>query len=163
MYNKTKLFPKDKSHNLIIINKDGIKEEENKKKRKSDTIKFGSIITLKGENFALRMNLLNAKDINREKILKTVTSMKKQLIGSESESTIKDNDYKKHRKINFLYLNNIINHNKNNSSINKDISEGSIKESNKPNICKTNNEVDKYTEYEGQKNLLINGLKSSLN
>ena len=162
MYNKTKLFTNDKSHNLIIINKEGMDEEENKKKRKSNTIKFGTIITLKGEDFALKMNLLNTKDINREKILKTVTSMKKQLIDSDSESTIKDNDYTKNRR-NFLYLNNIINHNKNTSNIKRDISEGSVKESNKPNICKTNNEIDKYTDYEGQNKLLINGLKSSLN
>ena len=163
MYSKERLFTNDKSPNIIIINKDGMNEEEdNRKKRKSNAKKFGTIITLKGEEFTLKMNLLNTNDINREKILKTVTNMKKHLIDSESGSTIKENDYKKINK-KFFHFNNIINYNKNNLKINRDISEGSMKESNKPNICKTNNEADKYTEYEGKKKLLINGLKSSLN
>ena len=59
------LFTKNKSQNLIILTKDGINEEQYKNKRKRNTIRSGTMLTYKGEEFILKINLLNESDINK--------------------------------------------------------------------------------------------------
>ena len=172
------LFTKNKSQNLIILTKDGINEEQYKNKRKKNTIRSGTMLTYKGEEFILKVGLLNESDINKEKILRTVTSMKKQLIDSDNESIIKNdinNDYNinkivisKNNLNDFFQFNNTNNFNKNTSRLNKKSSEKEMKESNSHIICKTNIEIDKNTEFEGKKKLFNKNIskyavKSSLN
>ena len=99
MYLKQNSFMINKKQNLIILIKERINEEKNNNK---ENIKKGSILTLKGENFMLKKNLMNINDIDKEKIIRTVTSMKRQLINSVNDSLIDEE------------INNSITENKNN-------------------------------------------------
>ena len=185
---KESLQFKKKKHNLIILTKGGI---NNNNKRKTNTKNSSTILTLKGEEFALKKNILNTLDINKEKIIKTVTSLKQELISEDDESEFnndkkisifdknlkaeksnilrenKDNEKKNNDLDFFLNLNGSINIKKTSTKFNKRISEKTFKGSNNAIICKTNSEIDKYTELENKKKCFKDvskfALKSSLN
>ena len=102
-----------KNFNLIILEKDGLNNDNNKRK----TLNTGNILTLKGENFYLKMNLTNGSEINKREIVKTLTNIKNQLIESENGSIIDnrnivkkiktDNDNISINKVNILDKKNI--------------------------------------------------------
>ena len=60
---------KKKNHNLIILTKDGLNEKKSKnKKNVNNTVNSRTLLTLKGEDFTIKMNLINTSEINKEKI-----------------------------------------------------------------------------------------------
>ena len=186
--NKEKKLYKNKKQNLIILTKEGVNEAKQNKINRINSIKSGTILTLKGEDFVVKKNLLNSNDINKEKILKTVISMKNNLIYSESETIIQNDNIKynnifnpntKNQKILIdskdteklsdydliLQFNDKININKNITKKKKEESENTMKASYKAMICKTNSENDKITELGNKKKLFTSkfGVKSSVN
>ena len=168
---KENITLKKKNHNLIILTKDGLNERRNKNKKNiNNTVNARTLLTLKGEDFTIKMNLINTNDINKEKILKTVISMKKHLIDSEGESInpninnkidkksfnsyfnnqnilIESKDSEKKSDLDLiLKFNGKLNINKNIYETMKKSSEHTIKQSCRAIICKTNSEMDKFTE-----------------
>ena len=166
MLEETKRYFKRNKNNLIILIKDGINSENYKNQR--NKIKTSTLLTFKGDDFTLKMNLSCSKNITKENILQTVTIMKKQLIDQENNPKCKKDknnkcsliqkenifidsrDTEKASNYDLNYNDNMIN-NKKESNINNRISEKSVKQSNKAIICKTNSELDKYTESENKK------------
>ena len=161
---------KKKNHNLIILTKDGLNEKKSKnKKNVNNTVNSRTLLTLKGEDFTIKMNLINTSEINKEKILKTVISMKKHLVDSEGEEINPKNNKNDKKSLNsyfqnenilieskdsermsdfdlILKFNGKLNVNKNISETMKKGSEHTIKQSCRAMICKTNSEIDKFTE-----------------
>ena len=161
---------KKKNHNLIILTKDGLNEKKSKnKKNVNNTVNSPTLLTLKGEDFTIKMNLINTSEINKEKILKTVISMKKHLVDSEGEEINPKNNKNDKKSLNsyfqnenilieskdsermsdfdlILKFNGKLNVNKNVSETMKKGSEHTIKQSCRAMICKTNSEIDKFTE-----------------
>ena len=179
-----------KNFNLIILEKDGLNNDNKKRK----TLNTGNILTLKGENFYLKMNLTNGSEINKREIVKTLTNIKNQLIESENGSMIDnrnivkqiktDNDNISINKVNILDKKNIkklgdidqlIYYNtKNdfklslNSKFKNNQSIKTIHRSDKAIISITNSDIDKYTEIENRKKSKIKeidkfNVKSSVN
>ena len=179
-----------KNFNLIILEKDGLNNDNNKRKR----LNTGNILTLKGENFYLKMSLTNGSDINKGEIVKTLTNIKNQLIESENGSKIDnrnivkkiktDNDGISINKVNILDkkdikklgdIDHLIYYNtKNdlklslNSKFKNNQSIKTIQMSDKAIISITNSDIDKYTEIENRKKSKIKDIakfnvKSSVN
>ena len=161
---------KKKNHSLIILTKDGLNVKKSKnKKNVNNTVNSRTLLTLKGEDFTIKMNLINTSEINKEKILKTVISMKKHLVDSEGEEINPKNNKNDKKSLNsyfqnenilieskdsermsdfdlILKFNGKLNVNKNVSETMKKGSEHTIKQSCRAMICKTNSEIDKFTE-----------------
>ena len=179
-----------KNFNLIILEKDGLNNDNNKRKR----LNTGNILTLKGENFYLKMSLTNGSDINKGEIVKTLTNIKNQLIESENSSKIDnrnkvkeiktDNDGISINKVNILDkkgieklgdIDHLIYYNtKNdlklslNSKFKNNQSIKTIQMSDRAIISITNSDIDKYTEIENRKKSKIKDIakfnvKSSVN
>ena len=168
MLKESKRYLKNNKNNLIILTKDRINTENDKNKR--NNVKSSILLTLKGDDFTLKRNLSYSNNINKEKILQTVTSMKKQLIDDEN-----NRKYRKDRKSKYslikkenifidskdseklsnydlmLNFNDNMIKNKNEPNLKKRESEKTGKQSNKAKICKANSELDKYTELENKK------------
>ena len=164
---------KKKNHNLIILTKGGLNEDYNK--RKTNTKNSTTILTLKVDDFVIKKNILNTVGINREKILKTVTSLRQELIDNENDESEYNNRKKmpilenklKTEKYNNILIGSVDDENINNNlnivlnlnnsikinkkKLNKKISEITFKGSNNAMINKTNSELDKYTEMENKK------------
>ena len=189
---KENISLKKRKHNIIILTKEGLNERKNKNKKNiNNTVNSCTLLTLKGEDFTIKMNLINTNEINKEKILKTVISMKKHLIDSEGESIniinnnkkkidkksfnsyfknqnilIESNDNEKKSDYDLVFkFNEKLNINKNSSEAKIKGSEHTIKQSCRAIICKTNSEIDKYTELDKKniKDLSKYGFKSNLN
>ena len=189
--NKEKKNYKGKKRNLIILTKEGSNERNTKKRNSKNSMKSGTTLALKGEDFVLKMNLLKPTDINRENILKTVISMKNNLISSESETIIQNGDIEYNNTFNpdkqidkiiiesngienikeldfDLKFNGEIKINKTISINNQKKSKHSFKQSCRAEICKTIGEYGKCTELDNHENAFIKNLskfgsKSSMN
>ena len=179
-----------KNFNLIILEKDGLNNDSNKRER----LNTGNVLTLKGENFYLKMSLTHGSDINKKEIVKTLSSIQKQLKESENGSIIDnrnivkkiktENDGISINKVNILDkkeigklgdIDQLIYYNTKNDmklSLNsKFINNQSIKtiqKSDKAIISITNSDIDKYTEIENRKKSKIKeidkfNVKSSVN
>jgi hypothetical protein len=96
--NKTDL--KNKKSHLIILTKDGENLDNNK--NKNSNYKSYTLLTFKEDELALRISLSNSYKIDREKIAKTVTNIKQNLIDDENEfdNYIKKEKYLKRKKDN---------------------------------------------------------------
>ena len=177
-----------KNLNLIILEKDGINIDNNKRKR----LNTGNILTLKGENFYLKMNLTHGSDINKRDIVKALTNIRNQLRESENSSIIDNKNIVKKINTNDDGINKVnifdkkeigklgdIDHllyynTKNdfklslNSKIKNNQSIKTIQMSDKAIISITNSDIDKYTELEHRKKSKVKDIvkfnvKSSVN
>ena len=138
MLKESKRYLKNNKNNLIILTKDRINTENDKNKR--NNVKSSILLTLKGDDFTLKMNLSYSNHINKEKILQTVTSMKKQLIDNEN-----NRKYRKDRKSKYSLIKkeNIFIDSKDSEKLSNydlmlNFNDNMIKNKNEPNLKKEN-------------------------
>lgn len=158
-----------KNYNLIILEKDGINNDNIKRKR----LNTGNILTLKGENFYLKMNLTHGSEINKSEIIKTLTNIKNQLsengsiidnrniikkINTENNSInmvniLEKKDFGKLGELDHVVYFNTKNDLKLslNSKFKNNQSKKTLQMSDKAIISITNSDIDKYTELENKK------------
>ena len=157
--NKTDL--KNKKSHLIILTKDGMNLDNNKNKKSNN--KSYTLLTLKEDDLALRISLSNSYKVDIEKIAKTLTNIKQNLINDENEydNYIKKEKYLKGKKdskelsnLDLLNFKDIIIFNKKNIKLNEKESGKTAKQSNRAIISKTNSEIDKYNNSD-KKNQMI--------
>ena len=162
MINDNKTNIKNKKCNLIILSKDGINLDNNGKQKTN--YKSYTLLTFKEDDITIRMNLSNSNKIDKEKILKTVTSMKQNLIDDSNEfndyikkdkNIKRKNDSEKLTVKHSLNLKDVIIFNKKkNSKINeKESGKTENKQSNRAMISKTNSEIEKYTHLDKKNKL----------